>query len=132
MGARVPEGGVVKRPSKQSASPVSVVRGRPLVHTEPWEKITVVLLDRHVGYLDIMCVLMRMRHGKAIARAELIRAFIEFMDRSGIDFTQFASMDDMVAFLAKRFGELPRRGRQWPLLLESSFFQPPSGGRHPD
>lgn len=111
----------MKKPPKRSAPP-----GRPLVHAEPWEKITVVLLDRHVGYLDIMCVLVRMRHGKAISRAELIRAFIEFMDRSGIDFTQFASMEGMVAFLAKRFREIPCRGN-WPLLLESSLFQPPRG-----
>jgi hypothetical protein len=116
---------VIKR-SKRSASPVPVVRGRPQVHTEPCAIVTVILLDRHVGYLDIMCVLMRMRHGKAIARAELIRAFIEYMNRSGIDFTQFASMDDMVAFLAARFRQIPRRG-QWPLLLQSSFFQRPSG-----
>lgn len=120
----------MKRQLKQSASTVPVIRGRPLVHTEPWAKITVVLLDRHVGYLDIMCVLMRMRHGKAIARAEVIRAFVEFMDRSGIDFTQFASIEDMVAFLAERFREIPRRGK-WPLLLESSFFRRPSGSPSP-
>jgi hypothetical protein len=96
------------------------------VHTEPWAKTTLVLLDRHVAYLDIMCVLVRMSHGKAMARAELIRAFIEFMDRSGVDFTQFASEDDIAAFLTKRFREIPHRG-QWPLLLESPFFKRPSG-----
>lgn len=116
----------MKSASEKTASAGPTRPGRPLVHTEPCAKITVVLLDRHVGYLDIMSVLMRMRHGKAIARAELIRAFVEFMDRSGIDFTQFASMDDMVTFLTERFRQSPLQG-QWPLLLEASFFQRPTG-----
>jgi hypothetical protein len=33
-------------------SPAKSNRGRPIVHTEPWAKITVVLLDRHVALID--------------------------------------------------------------------------------
>lgn len=93
------------------------------MHTEPWEKITVVMLERHAGYLDVMSVLIRMKHHKAISRAEIIRAFVDFMERSKIDFTRFATVDDMVAFLIIYFQRIPNRGRL-PLLLESSLFHP--------
>jgi hypothetical protein len=96
---------------------------RPLMHTEPWEKITVVMLERHAGYLDVMSVLIRMRHHRAISRAEIIRAFVEFMERSGIDFTQFSDVEEMVGYMTAYFRRNPNRGRL-PLLLESSLFHP--------
>jgi hypothetical protein len=34
------------------------------MHTEPWEKITVVMLQRHAGSHDVMSVLLPMRHHK--------------------------------------------------------------------
>jgi hypothetical protein len=116
------------RPVKRSAELVNVERqyGRPVTLTEPWEKITVVMSDRHVGYLDVMSVLIRMRHHKAISRAEIIRALVEFMGRSRIDFTQFASVDNMVEYLIRHFQKIPNRGRL-PLLLESSLFHPERG-----
>ena len=52
-------------------SPAKSNRGRPIVHTEPWAKITVVLLDRHVAYLDRLAIDIRLKHGKAISRAEI-------------------------------------------------------------
>jgi hypothetical protein len=103
--------------------------GRPVTLTEPWEKITVVMSDRHVGYLDVMSVLIRMRHHKAISRAEIIRAFVEFMDRSRIDFSQFATAEDMVEYLIEYFRKIPNRGRL-PLLLESSLFHPERAEQH--
>lgn len=62
-------------------------RGRPPVHTEPWAKITVVLLDRHVAYLDRLAIDVRLKHGAAISRAELIRSFIEMVEQSKIEVT---------------------------------------------
>jgi hypothetical protein len=106
------------------ATQLATVRpGRPLVHTEPWEKITVVMLERHAAYLDVMSVLMRMRHHRSVSRAEFIRALVEFMDRSRIDFTQFAAVEQMVEYLIRHFRRIPNRGRL-PLLLESSLFHP--------
>lgn len=93
------------------------------MHTEPWEKITVVMLERHAGYLDVMSVLIRMKHHKAISRAEIIRALVDFMERSRIDFSQFATADEMVVYLIGYFSKIPNRGRL-PLLLESSLFHP--------
>lgn len=109
--------------AKRSTQPATMQRGRPVVHTEPWEKITVVMLERHVGYLDVMSVLIRMRHHKAVPRAEIIRAFVEFMERSRIDFVQFATADAMTEYLIAYFRRNPNRGHL-PLLLESSLFHP--------
>ena len=66
-------------------------RGRPIVHTEPWAKITVVLLDRHVAYLDRLAIDIRLKHGKAISRAELFQ--------SGVDLSQADSIDTLVELL---------------------------------
>lgn len=71
-------------------------RGRPIVHTEPWAKITVVLLDRHVAYLDRLAIDIRLKHGKAISRAEIIRGLIEASIKSGIDLSDADSIDTIV------------------------------------
>jgi hypothetical protein len=115
---------------KRRADLVAAHRGRPLMHTEPWEKITVVMLERHAGYLDVMSVLIRMRHHRAISRAEIIRAFIEFMERSSIDFTQFSSVEEIVTYMTAYFRRNPNRGRL-PLLLESNLFHPERPAQQP-
>lgn len=74
-------------------------RGRPVVHTEPWAKITVVLLDRHVAYLDRLAIDIRLKHGKAISRAELIRGLIEAAFSNGIDLSQADSIETLVEIL---------------------------------
>ena len=74
-------------------------RGRPIVHTEPLAKITVVLLDRHVAYLDRLAIDIRLRHGKAISRAEIIRGLIEASFQSGLDLSAADSIDTIVELL---------------------------------
>lgn len=111
--------------TKRSMQLAMMQRGRPTVHTEPWEKITVVMLERHAGYLDVMSVLIRMRHHKAISRAEIIRALVEFMEQSRIDFAQFATANEMTEYLIGYFRRNPNRGRL-RLLLESRLFHPES------
>lgn len=86
-------------------NPVKSNRGRPIVHTEPWAKITVVLLDRHVAYLDRLAIDIRLRHGKAISRAEIIRGLIESAFQSGIDLSQADSMDTLVELLTGTSGK---------------------------
>jgi hypothetical protein len=81
-------------------------RGRPIVHTEPWAKITVVLLDRHVAYLDRLAIDIRLKHGKAISRAEIIRGLIEAAIQSGVDLAQADSIDTLVELLT---GAVPKR-----------------------
>jgi hypothetical protein len=94
------------------ALPVS----RQVVHTEPWMKVTLVMLDRHVAYLDVVSVLVRLRHQKAMARAEILRGLVEFMERSGIDFSRFANVAELTNYLTARFRRSPRCGRVSPLL----------------
>jgi hypothetical protein len=100
-----------------------VQRGRPVSHVEPWEKNTVLMLDRHAAYLDIVSVLIRLKRHKAIARAEIIRALVGFMIQSKIDFAQFATADELTTFLVSLFRRVPNSG-PLPLLLESSLFHP--------
>jgi hypothetical protein len=87
--------------------------GRPIVHTEAWSKVTVVLLDRHIAYLDRLAVEIRLRHHKAFARAELIRGLIEAAMDSGIDLSDAASIEEMVTLLNdKPTKKLPVLSRQ--------------------
>src|SRR6266852_2813429 len=76
-------------------------RGRPIVHTEPWAKITVVLLDRHVAFLDRLAIDIRLKHGKAISRAEIIRGLIEAAFQSGIDLSQAESTDGLFVLMIR-------------------------------
>ena len=88
-----------KEKKGERVTPVKSNRGRPIVHTEPWAKITVVLLDRHVAYLDRLAIDIRLKHGKAISRAEIIRGLIEAAFQSGIDLSQAESTDSLVGLL---------------------------------
>ena len=81
---------------------VSAHRGRPVMHTEPWGKITVVLLDRHLADLDRLAIDIRLKHGRAIRRAEIIRAFVEAACQSGIDLTEASSADAIIELLTRR------------------------------
>lgn len=83
-------------------------RGRPVMHTEPWAKVTVVLLDRHVAYLDRAAVEIRLRHGKAISRAEIIRGLIEAAIQSGVDLSQADSADALAELVASTKKRAPR------------------------
>src|SRR3954449_9283563 len=96
----------INRTRGERVTPVKSNRGRPIVHTEPWAKITVVLLDRHVAYLDRLAIDIRLKHGKAISRAEIIRGLIEAAFQSGIDLSQAESIDSLVDLLV---GSLPKK-----------------------
>ncbi len=72
---------------------------RPLPQPDSWAKITVVLLDRHVAYLDRIAVDIRLEHGFAISRAELIRSLIEAAFASGIVLSDAANMKEMIEML---------------------------------
>jgi hypothetical protein len=95
-----------QRGESVSPGPTKPNRGRPIVHTEPWAKITVVLLDRHVAYLDRLAIDIRLKHGRAISRAEIIRGLIEAAFQSGIDLSQADSIDTLVELLT---GSMPKR-----------------------
>lgn len=71
----------------------------------------VVLLHRHVAYLDEIAVEFRLRHHFPISRASLIIALIESAAGSNVDLTDAASEEEVAAMLRKVWGGRKRRGR---------------------
>lgn len=76
-------------------------RGRPLEHKEEWTKVTVVLLDKQIHWLDKLATEIRFNTKVAISRAEILRAMINAVEESGIDLSQIISEDDMKNKLLK-------------------------------
>ena len=70
-------------------------RGRPAVHTEAWTKVTVVLLDRQIVYLDRLATDIRATTRAAISRAEIIRALIDGLAESTVDVSTIATEADL-------------------------------------
>src|SRR3954466_8399414 len=79
-------------------------RGRPPVHTESWSKVSVVLFDRQILHLDRLATDIRGKSGRAVNRAEIIRALIDGLIDSGMDVTGSGSEADMRARVARRLG----------------------------
>jgi hypothetical protein len=79
-------------------------RGRPPVHHETWSKVSVVLFDRQILHLDRLATDIRGKSGKAINRAEIIRALIDGLIESGMDITASGSEADLRSRVARRLG----------------------------
>jgi len=69
--------------------------GRPRVHTEEWSKVTVVLLNRQIVYLDRLCADVRSASGLILKRAEVIRSLVDALAESGFDASEVRSEDDI-------------------------------------
>ena len=52
------------------------IKGRPRT-TEPYQKVTVCLFDRHVLALDKLALAIREKTGQRVCRAELVRALVD-------------------------------------------------------
>jgi hypothetical protein len=78
--------------------------GRPPVHSEAWSKVSVVLFDRQIKHLDRLATDGRGKTGKALNRAEIIRALIDGMIDSGIDVLASTSEAELRAIVARRLG----------------------------
>lgn len=82
--------------------------GRPRVHVEPWTKVTVVLFDRQIDFLDAIVSDIRKESGAAVSRAQLIRAFVDAVSEASLDLTATASERDVkTAVLARLGGSRP-------------------------
>lgn len=77
-------------------------RGRPQEHKETWSKITVVLLDRQIHWLDQLASTIRLNTKAAVSRAELIRAAIAAIEESEIDLTQKGNEREIKDFLLQK------------------------------
>lgn len=78
--------------------------GRPPVHDEAWTKVTVVLFNRQIVFLDRQAANIRARSGAAISRAQLIRALLEAVIDADVDLTASRSDADLKAALLTRLG----------------------------
>lgn len=76
-------------------------RGRPQEHKEEWTKVTVVLLDSQIHWLDKLALDIRHNTKAAVSRAEIIRAMIGAMEESGIDFTKTTSEQELKTLTLK-------------------------------
>jgi hypothetical protein len=73
-------------------------------HTEHWTKVTVVLFDRQIVFLDRLSADIRAASGVAISRAHVIRALIDALSESDLDLTGTRSEADLKAILTARLG----------------------------
>lgn len=78
--------------------------GRPPVHDEAWTKVTVVLFNRQIVFLDRVAASIRAQSGAAISRAQLIRALVDAVADADIDLTTATSEADLKTALLARLG----------------------------
>jgi hypothetical protein len=72
------------------------------VHQESWSKVSVVLFDRQIAHLDDYGSRRPKPKGRALNRAEIIRALIDALIESGMDITVAKSEADLRARVARR------------------------------
>ena len=78
--------------------------GRPPVHDEAWTKVTVVLFNRQIVFLDRLAANIRAQSGAAISRAQLIRSVVDGISDADIDLTTATSEADLKATILARLG----------------------------
>lgn len=78
--------------------------GRPPVHDEAWTKVTVVLFNRQIVFLDRLAANIRAQSGAAISRAQLIRSLVDAVADADIDLTTSRSELDLKATILARLG----------------------------
>jgi hypothetical protein len=79
--------------------------GRPPVHDEAWTKVTVVLFDRQIAFLDRLAINIRAQSGAAMSRAQLIRAVVDGIAEAEIDLTAATSEADLKVTILARLGK---------------------------
>ena len=91
-------------PTKIGSRPPGRRPGRPPIHDEAWTKVTVVLFNRQIVFLDRLAANIRAQSGAAISRAQLIRALLDAVTDSDVDLTTACSEADLKATLLARLG----------------------------
>jgi hypothetical protein len=85
------------------STPTRRRRGRRPSHAEHWTKVTVVLMDREIVFLDRLSADIRAANGCAISRAPVIRALIEALAASDIDLTTCRSERELAEVFTRLF-----------------------------
>ena len=79
--------------------------GRPPVLEEAWTKVTVVLFNRQIVFLDRLAANIRAQSGAAISRAQLIRALLDAVADADVDLTTATSEMDLKTTILSRLGK---------------------------
>lgn len=93
---------VVVKQTEEETPKEKQARGRPLEHKEGWSKVTVVLMDKQIHWLDRLASTIRLNTKAAVSRAELIRATLAAVEESGIDLSQLGNEKDIKNFLLEK------------------------------
>jgi hypothetical protein len=94
----------VKRSARVGVAPARRGPGRPPIHDEAWTKVTVVLFNRQIRYLDRLSASIRANTGAAISRAQLIRAVVDAVGEANVDLTAAPSEAELKMALLARLG----------------------------
>lgn len=89
-------------PAASEPAPAPAGVGRPRKHTEPWKKVTALLLSRNVLFLDGLSLDIAKRTGASIARAEILRGMIEAVEESGVDLAGVTTEEELKTILLDR------------------------------
>jgi hypothetical protein len=87
-----------------AAAPAKRKPGRPPIHDEAWTKVTVVLFDRQIAFLDRLSSSIGAQSGAAISRAQLIRSLVDAVSEADVDLTTATSEADLKATILSRLG----------------------------
>jgi hypothetical protein len=74
------------------------------VHDEAWSKVTVVLLNRQIVFLDRLAASIRAQNGAAISRAQLLRSLVDAVADADVDLTAATSEADLKSTILARLG----------------------------
>ena len=75
--------------------------GRPVTHLEGWSRVTIVLMNRQIVYLDRLSADIRARTGAVVKRTEIIRALIDSLAESSTDLTAVRTEADLRRLLRR-------------------------------
>jgi hypothetical protein len=97
-----PANDTLQRVQSSPDTPIVKRRGRRATHTDRWTKVTVVLLDRQIVFLDRLASDIRAATGAAITRANVIRALVDALAATDVDLTTSRSEADLLSVLTQR------------------------------
>jgi hypothetical protein len=89
-------------PGQSWDAPAIKRRGRRPLHTEHWTKVTVVLMDRQIVFLDRLVAEIRAGSGAVLSRANIIRGLVDALAESDLDLTGIGSERALTAFLTEQ------------------------------
>ena len=101
-------------------APSRARRGRPLIHSEAWSKVSVVLMDRQIVRLDRLVSEIHRATGAILTRAGVIRALVDGVVGNGFDVTSVTSEFDLRDRIASRFKRRAIKGAAFRQLHRES------------